>query len=253
MIKFFEDKYYEDSIKRGFFLVLFMLISVGFLALMLEQLLDSFNPILSIALSSIIGSIFVAHNMLRESVQNVLDAKDKKEAISMLVSRDTADMNESDIYKASIETYSENLSDGVVAPLFYLLFFGLSGIIIYKVINTMDSMVGYRNDRYENYGKVAAYLDDIVNFIPSRLTAILIMLTSKKAIKEYGILGFYKNASLHDSPNAGHPITAAALILGVKLGGDTRYFGKVKHKAYFGDGRETITKGDVENVLRILV
>lgn len=253
MIKYFEEKYYEDSIKRGLYLVIFILVSVSFMTMLLEQFLDSLTTLLSIALTSIIASIFVAHNMLRESVQNVLDAKDKKEAIAMLVSRDTHDMSESDIYKASIETYAENLSDGVVAPLFYLLFFGLPGIIIYKAINTMDSMVGYRNDKYENYGKVAAYLDDIVNFIPSRLTAILIMSTSKKTIKEYGILGFYKNAKLHDSPNAGHPITAAALVLGVKLGGDTSYFGKVKHKAYFGDGREIIKKGDVENVLRILV
>ena len=253
MIEYFERKYYEDSIKRGFYLVLFMLISVGFSSSLLEDFLNSLGSILSILLTSIIASIFVAHNMLRESVQNVLDAKDKREAIAMLVSRDTDDMSESDIYKASIETYAENLSDGVVAPLFYLLFFGLSGMIIYKVINTMDSMVGYRNEKYENYGKVAAYLDDAVNFIPSRLTALLIMSTSASTVKRYGLFGFYKNASLHDSPNAGHPITAAALVLGVKLGGDTRYFGKVKHKAYFGDGRKIITKGDVKNVLRILV
>ena len=241
MITFFEDRFYKDSILRGFFLTLFIIIIVSFVSISIYLYLSLLPIWLNIMISSIIASIFVAHKMLKDSVRAVITAKDKKRAISMLVSRDTKDMSDSDIYKASIETYAENLSDGVVAPLFYLLFFNLPGIIIYKAINTMDSMVGYRNEKYEKYGKIPAKLDDIVNFIPSRLTAVLIMLIGGQK----DIFSFYKNGTKHESPNAGHPITAMALVLGVRLGGDTSYFGKIKKKPFFGKGRKFITKKDL--------
>jgi adenosylcobinamide-phosphate synthase len=186
--------------------------------------------------------------MLRKSVLDVLSAKDKKAAIAMLVSRDTKEMSENDIYKASLETYGENLSDGVIAPLFYLALFNLPGIILYKAVNTMDSMVGYRDEHYEKFGKAAAKLDDILNYIPSRLTAFLIMLLAKKR----PFFSFYKDGKKHESPNAGHPITALALALGVKLGGPTSYFGKIKAKPYFGEGREEITPRDITQALKIL-
>ncbi|MEA3227962.1 MAG: adenosylcobinamide-phosphate synthase CbiB [Campylobacterota bacterium] len=246
MITFFEERFYKDSIVRGFFLTLFILIVVSIFSISIYEYLKLLSTSLNIFITSIIASIFIAHKMLRDAVQGVLDAEDKHQAISMLVSRDTEDMSDSDIYKASIETYAENLSDGVIAPLFYLLLFNLPGIIIYKAINTMDSMVGYRTPKYENYGKVAAKLDDIANFIPSRITAILIMFLAGKK----DILNFYKDGNKHESPNAGHPITAMALVLGVKLGGDTSYFGKIKKKPFFGRGREFITKGDVERCLK---
>lgn len=246
LISFFEKKFYADSIIRGCLLVVFVLSVIGFFSIALYLYLQFFNFYLNILLSSLIASMFIAHKMLRDSVADILHVKNKKEAISMLVSRDTKDMSESDIYKAAIETYAENLSDGVIAPLFYLLIFNLPGIILYKTINTMDSMVGYRNQRYEKFGKCAAKLDDIVNYIPSRLTALLIMLLAK----EKDIFAFYKDGKKHESPNAGHPITAMALVLNIKLGGETSYFGKLKHKANFGKGREEITKEDVENALK---
>ncbi len=252
LVDFFEGKFYKDSILRGAVLVVFVLFIVALVTLMVEFYLKYLPFYLEITITSVLASIFVAHNMLLESIKDVLKAEDKKEAISMLVSRDTDQMSDSEIYKASIETYAENLSDGVVAPLFYLLFFGLFGIVVYKAVNTMDSMVGYKNKRYKNFGKVAARLDDLLNYIPSRITAVLIMLNSKKARQMYGVFGFYKDGQKHESPNAGHPITAMALVLGVKLGGDTYYFGKLKHKPHFGEGRENITKEDVKNGLQIL-
>jgi len=247
LISFFEKHWYKDEVCRGALLVLFVLTIVGAVAMTIQMFLLLLHPMLYILSSSIIASMFIAHKMLRDSVLDVLSAKDKRSAISMLVSRDTQQMSESDIYKACIETYGENLSDGVVAPLLYLLLFGLPALVLYKAINTMDSMVGYRNERYEKYGKVAAVLDDIVNFIPSRITAVLIMLVAKKR----PLLSFYKDGKKHDSPNAGHPITAMALALGVKLGGDTSYFGRVKQKAHFGDGRVNITQDDVVNSLNL--
>jgi adenosylcobinamide-phosphate synthase len=248
MISFFEEKFYKNSITRGCLLVVFVISVVSFFSISLYLYLQFFNSFLNIVISSFIASMFIAHKMLRDSVADILHIENKKEALAMLVSRDTQNMNESDMYKAAIETYAENLSDGVIAPLFYLLLFNLPGIIIYKAINTMDSMVGYRNEKYEKFGKCAAKLDDIANFIPSRLTALLIMILAKQK----NLFAFYSDAKKHESPNAGHPITAMALALHVKLGGDTSYFGKVKHKAHFGNGRETITKNDLQKALNLL-
>ena len=248
LISFFEKIFYKNSILQGCLLVVFVLGIVSFLSIALYFILQLFPLFLNIILTSLIASMFIAHKMLRDAVGDIIYVKNKKEAIAMLVSRDTKEMSESDIYKAAIETYAENLSDGVIAPLFYLLLFNLPGIVIYKAINTMDSMVGYRNERHEKFGKCAAKLDDLANYIPSRLSALLIMIVAKKK----DIFSFYEDGRKHESPNAGHPITAMALALKIKLGGDTSYFGKLKHKAYFGKGRGEITKKDVQNALNLL-
>jgi len=248
LISFFEKKFYKKSIFRGLLLVLAVLTVVSFFVIALQEFLNIALPsFLNVLFTAFIASMFLAHKMLRDSVEGVLNAADKREAISMLVSRDTKELSESDIYKAAIETYAENLSDGVIAPLFYLLFFGLPGIVIYKTINTMDSMIGYRNEKYEKFGKVAARLDDIANYIPSRLTALLIM----SVAKQKNLFAFYKDGKKHDSPNAGHPITAMALALGVQLGGDTSYFGKIKKKATFGVGKKEISEKDVQKALKL--
>ena len=249
LISFFEKLLYQKSIVHGLLLVLAVLIVVSFFVIALQEFLSLVLPsFLNTIVTALIASMFIAHKMLRDSVEGVLNAADKRAAIAMLVSRDTQELSESDIYKAAIETYAENLSDGVVAPLFYLLLFGFPGIVIYKTINTMDSMIGYRNERYEKFGKVAARLDDIANYIPSRLTALLIM----SVAKQKNLFAFYKDGKKHDSPNAGHPITAMALAVGVRLGGDTSYFGKIKQKATFGKGESKIEAKNVRNALKLL-
>jgi len=247
LISWFEKHYYKDSVFRGISLLLFVLTFVGVISVGIAMLLTQLPTLLETIITATIASIFIAHRMLHDSVAAVLSASDKKAAIAMLVSRDTQDMSESDIYKAAIETYAENLSDGVIAPMFYLLLFGLPGIILYKAVNTMDSMVGYRTPKYEHYGKAAARLDDILNFIPSRLTALIIMIVGKRS----DIFAFYGDGKKHDSPNAGHPITAMALVLGVRLGGDTSYFGTLKKKAFFGKGRVQIRANDVNIALNL--
>jgi len=247
-ISFFTEHFYRDSIFRGFLLVGTLLSLVSLLSFVFVTLTSYLVPWLETFVLALVSSMFIAHKMLRDAVLEIASVEDKKGAIAMLVSRDTEDMSESDIYKAAIETYAENLSDGVVAPLLYLLLFGLPGIVLYKSINTMDSMVGYRNEKYERFGKVAAILDDIVNYIPSRITALIIMLLSRQK----NLFSFYKDGKKHDSPNAGHPITAMALHIGKKLGGDTSYFGKIKKKSYFGKGETNIEKEDLLNALKLL-
>jgi len=243
-IKWFEKRFYANNVFRGALLslslLLLTLIIISFVnwsISLVEQ------PLLQLLLTGTIASTTIASKMLYDSVQEITTNPKK---IQYLVSRDTATLNDSDINKAAIETYAENLSDGVIAPLFYLLLFGLEGAFLYKAINTLDSMVGYRNERYEKFGKFSALVDDVANYLPARLTALLIavLMFSKKAL-----LHFYSYGKKHDSPNAGHPIASMALAIGVKLGGDTVYFGKLKRKAFFGDGRKEISKEDIHKSL----
>lgn len=237
-ILFFEKYFYKDSVQRGLMLTLSLLSIVFLVTFTIDFFVDN---LLILAFFSSFG---IASRMLYDSVKDIIS---HPQNIKYLVSRDTKDLTQSDINKAGIETYAENLSDGVIAPLFYLLLFGIVGLFVYKAINTLDSMVGYRNARYEKFGKVSAKLDDIANYIPSRITAILIALLfgSSKAL-----FYFFEYGKGHESPNAGHPISAMALSIEVKLGGATSYFGKVKEKPYFGDGKMDITTGDVEKALK---
>jgi len=232
-IKWFEKKFYQDSIRRGFFLTFSLVTIVFFITYFIE------SNISNIIFLSLLGSTAISANMLKQSVQDIIQNPTN---IKYLVSRDTTNLSQHDINKAGIETYAENLSDGVIAPLFYMLLFGLCGAFVYKAINTLDSMVGYRTKRYENFGKVSAKLDDIINFIPSRVTAILIALFffDFNALKKLWSFG-----KRHDSPNAGYPISAMALALDVKLGGPTSYFGKIKQKAYFGEKEKILKKDDI--------
>jgi adenosylcobinamide-phosphate synthase len=156
-------------------------------------------------------------------------------------------MTDNDIYKAALETWAENLSDGVIAPIFYLSLFGLSGLAIYKAINTMDSMIGYKTPRYFYFGKIAARLDDAANYIPARLTALLIVLIASdkrrawQCVKQDG----YKL----ESPNAGYPIAAMAGALGIALGGDAVYHGVVKHKPQLGVALQAVTADTLSQAL----
>jgi len=254
-IKFFEQHAYQNQIVRGALLTLFTLLLVGSTAYALHVTLfyvsDFFPPPLSqivlILSTAILASTLIAHRMLHDSVLQLIQTKSPQIALSHLVSRDTQNLSQSDCYKAGIESYAENLSDGVIAPLFYLLLFGLPGIALYKAINTLDSMVGYRTERYEKFGKFSAKLDDLANWIPARITAILLMLLNQ----QWTFWRFYPQGKQHDSPNAGHPITAMALNINAQLGGDTVYFGQLKRKSYFGNTKATkqLNKQHVQHCL----
>jgi len=245
-IKWFEEKFYKDDVKRGGVLTVTVIALTILIAHSITLYISYMSNIyIEILLFSIVASTTISGKMLYSSVKDIIYNPTN---IKYLVSRDTKYLSPSDINKASIETYAENLSDGVIAPIFYLVLFGIDGAFVYKAINTLDSMVGYRNDKYAKFGKASAILDDIVNYIPARITAVLIaiLMGSKRALME-----FYKYGKKHDSPNAGLPISAMALALGIRLGGDTFYFGKLKKKDWFGDGRVEITKEDILKALSL--
>jgi adenosylcobinamide-phosphate synthase len=247
-ISWFEKKYYQPTILRGTLLTLLLLCLVFTTTLLLSSLIATYLPTpIAIALLSLIASTTIASKMLHDSVKEIITSPEK---IAYLVSRDTKNLSPSETHKAAIETYAENLSDGVIAPLFYLVLLGLPGAFVYKAINTLDSMVGYKNERYEKFGKFAARLDDVANFIPSRITALLILLLQGKCTPYY-LRKTYIQGRQHESPNAGYPIAAMGLALQLKLGGDTSYFGKIKHKPLFGEGKEKIEREDIEKALSL--
>ena len=168
-----------------------------------------------------------------------------RKRLSWIVGRDTSELNEQQIRTATLETMSENLSDGIIAPLFYFVCFGVPGVMAYKMINTLDSMIGYRNERYEQFGKFAAILDDVVNYIPSRITAILILLVQ---LKVKGVFFVFREGKKHSSPNAGYPEAALAYVLDCQFGGPNFYGGKIYEKPYIGSNNRLIKHQEINKV-----
>ncbi|MDR6804421.1 adenosylcobinamide-phosphate synthase [Dyadobacter sp. BE34] len=162
--------------------------------------------------------------------------------LSRIVGRDTSKLNAQQIRIAVLETMSENLSDGVVAPLFYYALAGVPGMMAYKMINTMDSMLGYRSERYEWFGKFAARLDDVANFIPARLTALLMVLVTGS---RRGLQFVFKFGNRHKSPNAGYPEAALAGILDCRFGGPNVYHGKLVEKPFIGENDRVIEPPEI--------
>ncbi|SFV68987.1 Adenosylcobinamide-phosphate synthase [hydrothermal vent metagenome] len=243
-IKWFERRFYRQSIARGTLLALSLTSITLIASFTLQSLFTFHSSLFTLLLQGAAASTTIASKMLHDSVKEIITHQKK---IKYLVSRDTQNLSNSDISKAAIETYAENLSDGVIAPLFYLILFGLPGAFVYKAINTLDSMVGYRNERYEKYGKFSARLDDVANYIPARITAVLIIVLF--AVRPSLFSTVFRQGKQHESPNAGYPISAMALTLGIRLGGDTSYFGKVKAKPCLGEGRKEITTDDIGQAL----
>jgi adenosylcobinamide-phosphate synthase len=231
-ISAYERRFYRDSILSGALLVLSLIAITLCISIGLTMLCGLLPHGVSLLVQAGLASTGLAMNMLYSSVATVLTADDTKQAVGRLVSRDTGAMSETDVYKAAIETWAENLSDGVVAPLFYLLLFGLPGIAVYKAINTMDSMVAYKTPRYFYFGKTAAIVDDIANYLPARLTALLIAVLADDRLRAFRCL--WRDGHKLESPNAGYPIAAMAGALNVALGGDAVYHGELKTKPVLG-------------------
>ncbi len=182
------------------------------------------------------------------------DLDDARTRIGQLVGRDTQHLSKEDVIRAVFETVAENMSDAIVAPLFYLSILGVPGMVAYKAVNTMDSMVGYKNDRYIRFGWAAARLDDVANYIPARITAGLIVLSAALVQLRWrrAIQVILRDARLQPSPNAGYPEAALAGALGVRLGGLNYYFGRPVHKPYLGDPLEDLQSNRFAHVRLLL-
>lgn len=182
------------------------------------------------------------------------DLEGARKQLSFIVGRDTANLDKEKIIKAVVETIAENIADGVIAPLFYAAIFGAPLAFTYKAVNTLDSMFGYKNDEYIEFGYFSAKLDDIFNYIPARITGILIIISS--AILRYDYKNSYKiykrDRHNHNSPNSAHPEAAIAGALRVELGGKNYYFGKLVEKPTIGDKLKKIDIEDVNKTAKIL-
>ena len=243
----FERRFYRDRILPGALLVISLLVLTLLISVTLVYLCGFLPAWLSLLVLALLASSGLAMNLLHASVAALLTAKHPKQALSLLVSRDTGAMTETDLYKAALETWAENLSDGVIAPLFYLVLFGLPGIAAYKAINTMDSMIAYRTERYLYFGKTAAIVDDIANYLPARLTALFIVLLARDKRRAWQCL--WRDGHKLESPNAGVPIAAMAGAFGIALGGDAYYHGQLKHKPALGSPVNPINKATVMQAL----
>ncbi len=171
-----------------------------------------------------------------------------RKRLSWIVGRETDQLNAQHIKSAVFETMSENLSDGVIAPLFYYAVFGVPGAMGYKMINTLDSMIGYKNDRYIHFGKFAARLDDVVNYIPARITAVLMLIVTAKLHK---IRFVFRYGKQHTSPNAGYPEAALAAILDCRFGGPNYYHGELVEKPYIGANDRVLADHEIKTVVWI--
>ncbi|GAA0892062.1 adenosylcobinamide-phosphate synthase CbiB [Fulvivirga kasyanovii] len=176
------------------------------------------------------------------------DIEAGRKRLSWIVGRETDQLDENKIRLAVFETLSENLSDGVIAPLFYYSIFGVPGALAYKMINTLDSMIGYKSDRYLHFGRFAAKLDDIANFVPARITALLMVgLTMSKR----GMIYIVNYGNKHNSPNAGYPEAALAGILNCRFGGPNYYHGKLVQKPFIGTNDRMVAYSEIDKVAMI--
>lgn len=214
---------------------------------------------------SIIGVFFcLAGKTLSDEVRLVFEAVDEslekgRTQVGRIVGRDTSELSAQEIRTAALETLAENLSDGVVAPLFWCALLGVPGMLAYKMVNTLDSMIGYRNERYREFGCFAARLDDVANWIPARITALLMVLVAPKRdsqgrkTKSFGeLLSFIRRyGSQHLSPNSGYPEAALAGILDCRFGGPHNYFGEEVYKPYIGENHKDFTTADMETALQV--
>ena len=235
------------------------LISILIGIILVNLLKDSWWGII---LSAFVASIFVAQKSLFSHVKQVCkalqgnDLEKSREQVSKIVGRDPKHLDKSGVTRATIETAAENLSDGIVAPVFWFIFFGLPGLLAYKAINTADSTIGYKNEKYMNFGWATARLDDWVNYIPARLSGLLIAFCApcvngsiKTAFKT-----MIKDASLHNSPNAGWPEASMAGVLGVALAGPRIYSTHKEDGNWINNtGRKEIGAVEIQNTLRILI
>lgn len=206
----------------------------------------------------IYSSVFVYYGLANmglitegKKVFNVLNKEGiaaGRKQLSRIVGRDTSNLTAQQIRIAVLETMSENLSDGVIAPLFYYAVAGIPAMMTYKLINTLDSMIGYRSERYELFGKFAARLDDVANFIPARLTALLMACVS---FSKNAFRFIFKYGNKHKSPNAGYPEAALAGILDTRFGGPNAYHGVLLNKPFIGSTDRIITHEEIKKTAAV--
>lgn len=231
----------------------FLVVSVYLITFYCLKISSQHSPVITLIINILIIFYCLSGLTLRREVRMVFEALERstmegRRQLSRIVGRDTTQLEPQQIRKAALETLAENLSDGVIAPLFWFALLGAPGMLAYKMINTLDSMIGYKNDRYLLYGRFAARLDDVANFIPARITSLIMLLAGGKTTQIGFVLKFGK---CHSSPNSGYPEAALAGILNCRFGGPNSYFGKVVDKPFIGINEREMTMTDMKKAIGI--
>lgn len=232
---------------------LFLIMGVYLLGFFLMKELFVWNSYAAVGIGIICVFYCIAGTTLIKEVKEVFYATDRsleegRKQVARIVGRDTSALNAQQIRTAALETLAENLSDGVIAPLFWYTLLGVPGILTYKMVNTLDSMIAYKNERYRRFGCWAAHIDDIANYIPARLTALLMVVVSGK----WSVFSFIRKYSdKHASPNSGYPESALAGILNCCFGGPNYYFGELVDKPYIGNNKRELTSADMHKAVSI--
>ena len=240
-------------------LILLIFIATFLLRYLFSKLPSPFGEGMGVRLLFDIIIIFycLAGTTLIREVRNVFLALDRsleegREQVARIVGRDTSELSAQKVRTAALETLAENLSDGVIAPLFWLALLGTPGMLTYKMVNTLDSMIGYRTERYKDFGCWAARIDDVANYIPARLTALLMALPHAILNFDFSIFNFIKkNGKNHASPNSGYPEAALAGILNCRFVGPHYYFGELFDKPYIGENDRELTTDDMKKAIRV--
>lgn len=240
---------------KGFFVAVGNISLVFFLVSGLLSLLKPYKVIYALVYIYLIYTSVAAKSLDFEAtkVKNALlsSLENARYQLSFIVGRETKNLSEKEIMNATIETVAENTSDGVIAPLFFGLILGPAGALTYKMVNTMDSMLGYKNEKYIDFGRYPAIIDDIFNFIPARITGFLFCIIGLFFGKNaFNIM--FRDRKKHSSPNAGYPESAIAGILGIQLGGDNMYNGKLVHKPTLGDNLKLVEPSDIDITIKIM-
>lgn len=239
-------------VAKGAFTVIGLVLSVYMAAYFGLRLVA---PVLWLAMA--VEAIFVfyclAGTTLADEVRGVFRAVDLsvdsgRRQVARIVGRDTSSLSPQEVRIAALETLAENLSDGVIAPLFWYLVLGVPGMLAYKMVNTLDSMIGYRTARYRDFGRFAARLDDVANYIPARMTSVLMIVCAARP----GLISFVRRyGRVHASPNSGYPEAAMAGILRCRFGGAHDYFGERVEKPYIGTCDREINTRDMTLAVRV--
>ena len=258
-IAFFEHRLNKGSHRKlkGALVAIGLIVSVFVITYLIRHYLNLLPSITGRGWVLVFDSIFVffclAGTTLIREVREVFLAVDRsleegRQQVARIVGRDTTELSAQEVRTAALETLAENLSDGVIAPLFWFAILGVPGMLTYKMINTLDSMIGYKTERYRDFGCWAAHIDDVANYIPARLTALLMAIASPRK----GLLRFiWRNGRRHASPNSGYPEAALAGILNCRFGGPHYYFGQLFPKPYIGENERELTTADMKHAVRI--
>ena len=238
---------------KGAILAISLVLLVFFATWGLLKLCGIVSPWLNSVVQIILIFFCLAGTTLIREVRDVFLALDRslddgRKQVARIVGRDTTQLTAQEVRKAALETLAENLSDGVIAPLFWYLLLGVPGMMAYKMVNTLDSMIGYHSERYLHFGCFAAKMDDVANYLPARLTALLMVIASGH-LKHLSFVRKYGRC--HASPNSGYPESALAAILDCRFGGPHIYFGELFDKPYIGTNDRDLTTADMRIAIRI--